>query len=304
MADEHSTLLGISTLVDYRVPLFDLLEKITDAGFSAVAFGHRLSHFPYFDKKAVTATADYCAKLGLAVDYVHAPIDISLDLSSPNEHVCEATVSTYKFTIDAAKELGARAVTAHLSNADCLSAEEIRERARIAEKPIFELTDYARKKGIFFCLENMPHPYAYQRLLEAVLDNILNSSNPEEINLCIDTCHISIHNPDPFKFIETFAPYFRTTHLSDNFGARDIHLPPYSGNFDFDRLAEIMAKSGYDGNVMLENSYEAAVGRFSKGINSPEEPKPTTLEDYLLLSLRSAERFRKKFLSARKALAS
>ena len=286
------------------MPLFELLEKIREAGFNAVAFGHRLSHFPYFDKKTVSATANYCAKLDLTVDYVHAPIDISLDLSSPNEHVLSATVSTYKFTIDAAKELGARAVTAHLSNIDSLTAEEIRERASTAQKPILELTDYGRKKGIFFCLENMPYPYAYQRLLESALESILSSSNAEEVNLCIDTCHISIHNPDPFRFIESFAPYFKTTHLSDNFGARDIHLPPYAGNFDFDRLAEILAKSGYDGNVMLENSYEAAVGRFSKGINSPEEPKPTTLEDYLLVSVKAAERFRKKLLSARKALAS
>lgn len=302
MSKESFPLIGISTLVDYSVPVLELLRKVKAAGFSAIAFGHKVSHFPYFNKRTVERVADECAKLSLYVDYIHAPIDLYLDLTSPNERVRDATIDTYRFTIDAVYQMKGRAVTAHLCNVDYLTAEEIEERAKLAVQPVRELMEYAWDRGVLFCLENLPYPYPYERLFERFLEVAEEKSLMPSI--CIDTCHINIHNPEPFSFIEEHAQQIGETHLSDNFGDRDIHLPPYSGNFDFQRLAREMAKAGYSGNIMLENSYEAAVKRFEKGINSPEEPTPGSLEEYLEVSANAAKRFREDLLGAKKKLAS
>jgi len=163
-----------------------------------------------------------------------------------------------------------------------------------AHDSVRELSNYAGEKGILFCLENLPHPYSYHRLLERVLE-----TTKEPISLCLDTCHANIHNPDPFGFVEKYALWIRTTHLSDNFGARDVHLTPYVGTFDFDRLARVLGRAGYEGNVMLENSQEAAVKRFARGQQVPKEPRPRGLEEYLHESYEAAARFRDAFLSAR-----
>ncbi len=296
MTKSSSPLIGISTLVDYSVPVLELIGKIKAAGFEAVAFGHKIGHFPYFNKPTVASVGNECAKLGLAVDYIHAPIDLFLDLASPNDHVRNATVSTYKFTIDAASSLSARAITAHLCNVDAMSAKEIEVRAKLAVQPCRELADYASDKGVLFCLENLPYPYPYERLFERFLQ--VAQENDYKPSICIDSCHINIHNPDPFAFIEKYAESIEETHLSDNFGDRDLHLPPYFGSFDFPRLAKVMAKAGYAGNIMLENSYEATVKRFEKGINSPDERLHSSLEEYLSVSCESAKRFREDLLNS------
>ncbi len=299
MPENKLPLIGISTLVDYSVPVCELIRKVKRAGFDAIAFGHKLSHFPYFDKASVERVANECAKVGICVDYIHAPIDLYLDLTSPNEHVRNATIATYRFTIDAAAALSARSVTAHLCNVDSLTADEIEMRANLALDSVKELTNYCAEKKVFFCLENLPYPYPYERVFERFLE--LSLEQTLNVYVCIDTCHINIHNPEPFSFIKKYAPLIQETHLSDNFGDRDLHLPPYFGTFNFGMLASIMGESGYSGNVMLENSYEAAVKRFEKGINSPDEPKPGTLEEYLEISLNSARRFRDELVSFAKS---
>jgi len=293
MASDRLPLLGISTLVDYSQPLDSLLAKIRDAGFDAVAIGHKVSHFPYHDKKRVTQVAELTAKLGLFVDYIHTPIDIFLDLSTPNDYAREGTILIYKFAIDAIHQLRGRAVTSHLCNVQTMSPEEIEARLPYAHESIRELMDYAGERGIRFCLENLPHPYSYQRLLERVLETA-----PEPICLCLDSCHVNIHNPDPFAFIEKYAAQIGTTHLSDNFGGRDVHLMPFTGTFDFARLARILARVGYAGNVMLENSLEAAVKRFARKQNVPREPEPTALDEYLRDSFEAASRIRDALIAA------
>lgn len=287
-------LIGISTLVDYSQPLELLLNKIREAGFEAVAIGHKVSHFPYHDRKRVAEVGELTAGLGLFVDYIHTPIDIFLDMSTPNDYARAATILVYKFAIDAIHELGGRAATAHLCNVQTMSPEEIESRLPFAHRSVRELSDYAGERGIRFCLENLPHPYSYQRLLEKVLEMSL-----EPTCVCLDTCHVNIHNPAPFAFIEKYAAQVGTTHLSDNFGARDVHLTPYAGAFDFDRLARILADAGYDGNVMLENSLEAAVKRFARQQNVPGEPRPAGLDEYLRESCRAAQRIRDALVSAR-----
>jgi len=270
-----------------------LLRKMREAGFEAVGIGHKVSHFPYQDKRRVAEVADLTVKLDLFVDYIHTPIDIFLDLSSPNDYAREAAILVCKFAIDAIHELSGRAATAHLSNVQSMSLEEIESRLSFAHDSVRELTNYAGEKGILFCLENLPHPYSYHRMLERLLETA-----KEPISLCLDTCHANIHNPDPFTFIEKYASLIRTTHLSDNFGARDVHLTPFAGTFDFGRLARLLSLAGYDGNVMLENSLEAAMKRFARGQQVPKEPRPRGLDEYLRDSFEAARRIRDAMQSA------
>ncbi|OGK12177.1 MAG: hypothetical protein A2Y63_01305 [Candidatus Riflebacteria bacterium RBG_13_59_9] len=285
----------MSTLVDYTYPLETLLKHIRRAGFEAVAFGHKTTHFPYYERERVVEVAELCTKLGLFVDYIHTPIDLFLDLSAENEHARQATLDTCKLTIDAVQEMGGRAITVHLCNKERMTESEIETRVPIALASIKELGDYAAEREVFFCLENLPYRFSYHRILEAVFE----AYEGNNVYLCLDTCHISMGNPDSFKFIEKYLHLIKTVHLSDNYGDRDLHLTPYAGTFDFDRLARMLGESSYDGNVMLENSREAATKRFLTGQNSPREPHILELDDYLMKSYLAAKRFQLTILEAR-----
>jgi L-ribulose-5-phosphate 3-epimerase len=285
----------MSTLVDYTYPLESLLERMKQAGFDAVAFGHKTTHFPYFDRRRVAEIAELCAKLDLFVDYVHTPIDLSLDLSCENAHARAATIEVCKSAMDAVQELGGRAITVHLTNKEYMSGEEMDARVPLAVDSIRILGEYAAENKVLFCLENLPYPFAYHRILERVLEAYEGNS----VYLCLDSCHISMGNPKPFDYIESNLHRIKTMHLSDNFGDRDLHLVPYTGTFDFDRLATMLGESNYDGNVMLENSREAALRRFQAGQQVPHEPKVLEIDDYLMKSFLAAKRFQLGILEAR-----
>ncbi len=279
--------IGISTLVDYTYPLESLLPRIRQAGFEAVAFGHKATHFTYFEKKRIAEVADLCERLGLFVDYIHTPIDIFLDLTSPNEHARHATIAAYKFAIDATKEMGGRAVTVHVCNKELMTEDEMDARVPHGLDSLQALGEYSAERGVLFCVENLPFTQSYHRMLVKLLE----AYSGDNVFVCLDTCHISMGNPDPFSFIEEYAPRIKTLHLSDNFGQRDLHLIPYTGTFDFDRLARILGQTGYDGNVMLENSREAALRRKARDRSSPQEPELLEIDDYLVRSFLAAKRF-------------
>jgi len=281
--------------VDYTYPLEALLKHVKRAGFDAIAFGHKTTHFPYFERAQVAATAELCSRLGLYVDYIHTPIDLFLDLSTESDHARQATIETYKFAIEAVKEMNGRAVTAHLCNKERMSEDEIDARLPLALESARLLGDYAAAREVYFCLENLPFRLSYHRILERLLE-VYEGNN---LYLCLDTCHLSMGNPEPFEFIEANLHLTKTLHLSDNFGDRDLHLIPYTGSFDFDRLARLLGESGYDGNVMLENSREAAMKRFLRGENSPREPHILELDDYLMKSYLAAKRMQLGILEAR-----
>jgi len=60
--------LGISTLIDYSVPVETLLRKIKGVGFDVVAIGHSWTHFPYYDAKRAREVAALLESIDLPVD--------------------------------------------------------------------------------------------------------------------------------------------------------------------------------------------------------------------------------------------
>ncbi len=58
------------------------------------------------------------------------------------------------------------------------------------------------------------------------------------------------------SFIEKLRKSIRHVHLHDNFGGDspkdDLHLPPGSGNVDFDSILKALVTEGYDGTMTLE----------------------------------------------------
>jgi len=49
-----------------------------------------------------------------------------------------------------------------------------------------------------------------------------------------------------------FGHRLRQLHIHDNYWERDIHLIPYDGKIDFERVAASIASVDYEGSLMLE----------------------------------------------------
>ena len=76
-----------------------------------------------------------------------------------------------------------------------------------------------------------------------------------------DTGHEQVYEDGNIDFMEQFGDLIAGTHINDNFGRRspdhitpddDIHIPPYCGTVDFDRVVRCLRQVNYRGTVTLE----------------------------------------------------
>lgn len=72
-------------------------------------------------------------------------------------------------------------------------------------------------------------------------------------HLVLDTSHAAVARHDPIEVLKRFGDRLRHVHLSDNAGKGwDSHLPPGDGTLDTDGFLDVLAASGYAGDVTLE----------------------------------------------------
>ena len=85
----------------------------------------------------------------------------------------------------------------------------------------------------------------------ADLAALIGSLNRPEIALALDTGHAHISSSPQ---IETTAAggLLRTTHVHDNNGRQDTHLPPGFGTLDWNLWKATLDTIGYRGPIMLE----------------------------------------------------
>ncbi len=82
------------------------------------------------------------------------------------------------------------------------------------------------------------------------------------LGLCYDCGHGNLPAGEARRAIgldelETLKERLAVVHLHDNDGARDMHWLPFTGTVDWDRLARLMADSGYAKCVSMESNMHA-----------------------------------------------
>jgi sugar phosphate isomerase/epimerase len=108
----------------------------------------------------------------------------------------------------------------------------------------------AAGSGVTICVENMPpgvHPGSRMLDLREIVDQI----NRPEVALALDTGHARISNSAPSETLAA-GERLRTTHVHDNDGRQDVHLPPGLGTIDWDGWVEALDAIDYRGPIVLE----------------------------------------------------
>lgn len=152
---------------------------------------------------------------------------------------------------------------------------------------LLALADHVRGTGVVVCVENMPmgvHPGSRMADLAEILDEL----DRPELALALDTGHAQITSTPA---VETCAAgrLLRTTHVHDNDGRQDSHLPPGLGSIDWDAWRTALDVVNYEGPVMLEcirtlrerpdcvtDDLRALLGRLTSAspVQNPERPSP------------------------------
>ncbi len=171
-----------------------------------------------------------------------------MDLGSPEAGPHREAVEDLKRCVDWLHEAGGTCLVVHpggLSDpAQAASRREALARGLIA------LADHAQGTGVVLCVENMP-PGVHPGSRMADLAILVAELGCPTLALALDTGHAHIAADAPSETVAA-GPWLRTTHVHDNNGRQDTHLPPGLGTINWHDWARSLDAIGYRGPIMLE----------------------------------------------------
>ncbi len=242
----------LGTMVAYGFPGLDFAAELVLAhqlGATVLEILPDWRRYP--DPKALRAPV---ADAGLSIHSAHgcwggqsirAP-GVDLGSCDPMTHL--ASVDDLKRCVDWLAEAGGRFLVVHpggLSEPDHAEA-----RREALARGLVELAGHARGRGVILGLENMP-PGVHPGSRMADLFDLLCELDRPELALTLDTGHAHISATVESETVAA-GRHLGTTHVHDNDGRQDTHLPPGLGSIAWDAWSEALDAISYRGPIMLE----------------------------------------------------
>ena len=214
IGDSKMAKLSICSEFSFPLPMNERLKKIKAAGFEATSF-----EWEGDDKDSVP---DLARKLGLDIDYIHAPFDplknnpnfLWTDYQAGDEYL-DMLVSC----INDCKLHKIPTVVIHIT-----WFEDSPGITELGIDRVKRLVDYAEKQEVNLAFENLNY-------LEQ-LDYIFQHINSNRLGFCYDNGHENWRHPKA-DCLSRYGHRLFTVHLNDNFGDNDQHLLPYDGTIDW-----------------------------------------------------------------------
>lgn len=105
---------------------------------------------------------------------------------------------------------------------------------------------YAKEKNVKLAFENINSAEYLYKTLDCFDDN--------HIGFCYDCGHEACHTNGE-HFLPKIGDRLFCTHIHDNDNRSDLHLIPFDGDIDFERIARELRGCNYTGNLTLELCY-------------------------------------------------
>lgn len=249
---------GVSTHLFHDKRLSrDHLVDIAAHGFETVEVFATRSHFDYRDAAAVSQLAEWLRDTRLELHSVHAPIvDAirdgqwvgSFSNAAADEARRTAAIEETRAALEIARVVPFRYLVLHLGMPADEKVPQNDNQPAAARRSVEQIVELAAAVHVQVALEVIPNalsaPEALCRLIEDDLEGI-------GAGICLDYGHAHLMG-DLVEAIETVSGHLYTTHVHDNGGRRDDHLPPYGGRIDWDVAMMATQKIGYDDVLMFE----------------------------------------------------
>ena len=243
---------AIGTMITYGYSEDDLVSELELANRLGVALLEILPEWSRFPDpgRMRHGAADH----GLAVHSAHGcwggrTIRAKrVDLAATDVTTHRASIDDLKRCADWLDEAGGTCLVVHPGG---LSDPRDREPRRAAlAQGLLELAEHAKGLRVRICVENMP-PGVHPGSRMAELAELLSELNHPKLALALDTGHANL---TASAHEETLAagPLLATTHVHDNNGRQDSHLPPGHGTIDWPAWGNALDAIGYTGPIMLE----------------------------------------------------
>jgi sugar phosphate isomerase/epimerase len=225
----------------------ELLGQIAESGFEALEIFATRGHFDYTTRQEIQSIAAALSQHRLALASLHAPT--SRDLSATREGGTPLSITEVervrrieamdelKRVIDVAEDLPFSRLILHMGG----SREAADPRKRDAAFSSLEhLVLHAHHRGVVIAVENTTSEMGDPAYLRAFVDETRLTGL--RFNFDIGHAHLA-DGPEPERIEKAFAPLRElavSTHIHDNHGDKDEHLPPYDGSIDWESAVKIL----------------------------------------------------------------
>jgi sugar phosphate isomerase/epimerase len=249
---------GVSTHLFHEKRLSrDHLVEIAAHRFETVEVFATRSHFDYREPAAVAQLAEWLQDTRLELHSVHAPVFEALrngawvgsfSTASGDEARRAQAIEETRAALEIARVVPFRYLVLHLGMPAAEKVPPGDNQPAAARRSLEQIVQLAAAVHVEVAIEVIPNalstPDALCRLIEDDLDGA-------GAGICLDYGHANLMG-DVAEAIETVSGHLLTTHVHDNGGRRDDHLPPFAGRIDWDVAMMATQKIGYDGVLMFE----------------------------------------------------
>jgi sugar phosphate isomerase/epimerase len=171
-----------------------------------------------------------------------------VDLGHNDPKTWAESVADLRHCVDWLASAGGRCLVVHPGGLS--DPEDVEARRDALTRGLDVLADHAAGTGVILCVENMPpgvHPGSRMADLRAIVEGLGRA----EIGLALDTGHAHIAASSGSETLAA-GPMLRTTHVHDNDGRQDVHLPPGLGSVDWGAWVAALDAVEYRGPIVLE----------------------------------------------------
>lgn len=174
-------------------------------------------------------------KAGIICESVHAPLGKELNDLWQEGEAGEQMLARQKRSVDLCAKYGIPVMVVHLSSG---VAPRIND---VGYQRFKALVDYADEHGVKIAFENQRYlaniAFAFEQFPTA--------------GFCWDVGHEDVFAGGR-RYMPLFGHLLSQLHIHDNFGQKDVHIIPYDGKVDYERVAASIAAVDYDRSLMLE----------------------------------------------------
>lgn len=236
----------------------DGLLAIKNAGFDAVDYSFYWSEEfgllddDYLDKAA--KVREYIEKINLKCNQSHAPFGFRHQMEMNDS--CKEYLEI-KRAIQAAGVIGAKCIVVHpVNNGRCDLSPFVEQNERFFKS----LEETAQNSGVKIAVENMflkdSRSGCHRSIFgnpEQLSDFITKRLGTENFCACVDLGHASLVGYEPFEFVDYMTEgVIGALHIQDTNYTSDLHVPPFHGSFNWDKVCESLKNKGFTGDVNFE----------------------------------------------------
>ena len=243
-------------------------REAAENGFNAVEIVITPGHFRGA-KEEVRLIKKVAAEYQINVESVHCDMEI---LDPPTIEIFKRAKEVLLHDLDLVSELGAKILVIHgyiFADPNHVIVDKngglhpglsvfkgLKEKTDgMLERVKTGMAEYAYeagKRGVSIALETDTHPG-----INRMLPELISEADPESCGICFDTGHAQIES-DAVQTVKWIGAHVICTHLHDNDGKKDQHLPPFKGIISWEKFLRGLTAAGYRGTYTFECGGELA----------------------------------------------